>query len=59
MELFKYKATFTADELPQPYKKEDLLSQEIFGCEYFNWLSSWEQFHLINKYKLEDVKQTK
>ena len=41
------------------YKKEDLLSQQIFGIEYFSWLDFWEQFHLIQKYKLEDVKTTK
>lgn len=35
-----------------PYKKEDLISQEIFGIEYFNWLSDWEQFHINQKYKL-------
>jgi hypothetical protein len=40
------------------YKKEDLLSQEIFGIEYFTWLTGWEQFHLINEYKL-DCSQTK
>jgi hypothetical protein len=40
------------------YKKHDLVCQKIFGCEYFNWLTGWEQFHLINKYNLE-CKQTK
>ena len=35
------------------YKKEDLLSQKIFGIEYFNWLTGWEQSHLISKYDLE------
>jgi hypothetical protein len=50
MEKFKNKST---------YKKEDLLTQVIFGIEYFNWLDFWEQFHLIQKYKLEGVKTTK
>ena len=50
MDKFKNKST---------YKKEDLLSQKIFGIEYFNWLDFWEQFHLIQKYKLVDVKTTK
>jgi len=40
------------------YKKEDLLSQKIFGIEYFNWLSYHEQAHLIRKYNL-DCKNTK
>jgi hypothetical protein len=35
------------------YKKEDLLAQKIFGIKYFNWLSDWEQFHLVNKYNLD------
>jgi hypothetical protein len=35
------------------YKKEDLLTQKIFGIEYFNWLDFWEQFHLLQKYQLD------
>ena len=41
------------------YKEQDLLSQKIFGTEYFNWLDSWEQFHLIQKYKLDENMRTK
>lgn len=41
------------------YQQQDLLSQKIFGIEYFNWLDSWEQFHLIQKYKLNENIRTK
>lgn len=41
------------------YQEQDLLSQRIFGIEYFNWLDSWEQFHLIQKYKLNENIRTK
>ena len=41
------------------YKEQDLLSQKIFGTEYFNWLDSWEKFHLIQKYKLDENMRTK
>jgi hypothetical protein len=40
------------------YKKQDKLAQKIFGIEYFTWLAFWEQFHIIQKYKL-DIKPTK
>ncbi len=41
------------------YKEQDLLSQKIFGIEYFNWLNSWEQSHLIRKFNLDEDIQTK
>ncbi len=41
------------------YKEEDLISQKIFGIEYFTWLDFWEQHHIVTKYKLENVKITK
>ena len=41
------------------YKQQDLYSQELFGIEYFNWLSSWEQFHIVQKYKLDESIRTK
>lgn len=41
------------------YKEQDLLSQKIFGIEYFNWLSSWEQFHLVVKFNLDESIRTK
>jgi hypothetical protein len=41
------------------YKKEDLLSQEIFGIEYFNWLDYFEQRHLVHKFDLDEDIQTK
>ena len=43
----------TNDQGGPEYKKEDLLAQKIFGIKYFNWLSDWEQFHLVNKYNLD------
>jgi hypothetical protein len=44
---------------PYPYKEEDLLAQKIFGCEFFNWLSFWEQFHIVQKYNFNDSIITK
>lgn len=40
-------------------KKEDFLAEEIFGINFFNWLTFWEQHHLIQKFKLKNVKITK
>lgn len=34
------------------YSKEDKICQEVFGVEFFNWLSFWERYHLNTKYKL-------
>jgi hypothetical protein len=36
-----------------PYEQKDLYAQELFGTEYFNWLDFWEQFHIVQKYKLD------
>jgi hypothetical protein len=36
-----------------PYEQKDLYAQELFGIEYFNWLDFWEQFHIVQKYKLD------
>jgi hypothetical protein len=36
-----------------PYEQKDLYAQELFGIEYFNWLEFWEQFHIVQKYKLD------
>jgi hypothetical protein len=47
----EFKSEFNFIGKPK-YKKQDLLSQEIFGCEYFNWLSFWEKSHINQKYKL-------
>ena len=35
------------------YKKQDYLSQKLFGTEFFNWLSFWEQFHICQKFDLD------
>ena len=40
-------------------KPEDFLAKEIFGVDFFNWLTFWEQHHLIHKFKLNNVKITK
>jgi hypothetical protein len=34
------------------YSKADKICQELFGVEFFNWLSFWERHHLNRKYKL-------
>lgn len=34
------------------YSKADKVCQEVFGVEFFNWLSFWERYHLNTKYKL-------
>jgi hypothetical protein len=36
-----------------PYEQKDLYAQELFGIEYFSWLDFWEQFHIVQKYKLD------
>ena len=41
------------------YKIQDLHSQKIFGIEYFNWLTSWEQFHIVQKFNLDESIRTK
>lgn len=34
------------------YSKADKICQEVFGVEFFNWLSFWERCHLNTKHKL-------
>lgn len=38
----------------KPINEEDKIAQQIFGVKYFNWLSDWEKFHLVHKYKLDE-----
>ena len=47
----EFKSDFNFANKPK-YKRQDLLAQEIFAIEFFNWLSFWEKSHINQKYKL-------
>lgn len=54
----KHKDEFTkplneAEFKGREYTQQDLYAQELFGIELFSWLDFWEQFHIVQKYKLD------
>lgn len=51
IEKKEFKSEFNFLNKPK-YKRQDLLSQEIFAVEFFNWLPFWERHHINQKYKL-------